>query len=187
MDIIDATNNKEIVRQLSSMLLDGFSDTGTTAWSTPEECVKEVSESLEKGKISRIAVGDSGEALGWTVGTPEYDGNVWELAILVVRRDCKLKGIGRKLVEDFEDQVRKRNGIAVFLGTDDENNRTSLSGIDLYPNPLEHAANIENLGRHPFEFYQKLGYSVTGIVPDANGFGKPDIYMMKRVQLEVRS
>jgi predicted acetyltransferase len=36
--------------------------------------------------------------------------------------------------------------------------------------------------RHPFEFYQKLAYVVVGIVPDANGPGKPDILMAKRLQ-----
>jgi len=35
---------------------------------------------------------------------------------------------------------------------------------------------------HPFEFYQKQGYVITGVVPDANGVGKPDILMSKRVK-----
>lgn len=34
---------------------------------------------------------------------------------------------------------------------------------------------------HPYEFYQKLGYSIVGVLPDANGFEKPDIFMAKRV------
>ncbi len=31
------------------------------------------------------------------------------------------------------------------------------------------------------EFYQKVGYTVVGVVPDANGLGKPDILMAKRI------
>ena len=32
-----------------------------------------------------------------------------------------------------------------------------------------------------YEFYQKIGFSFVGVIPDANGFGKPDIIMAKRV------
>ena len=32
-------------------------------------------------------------------------------------------------------------------------------------------------------FYRRLGYVVTGIVPDANGSGKPDIYVSKSARL----
>jgi aminoglycoside 6'-N-acetyltransferase I len=32
---------------------------------------------------------------------------------------------------------------------------------------------------HPYEFYQKLGYVIVGVIPDANGPGKPDILMAK--------
>ena len=56
---------------------------------------------------------------------------------------------------------------------------TTLSGVDLYPNVLEHLLNIENLRSHPYEFYEKLGFSIVGVMPDANGPGKPDIYMAK--------
>jgi hypothetical protein len=44
--------------------------------------------------------------------------------------------------------------------------------------PYSHAS----LGRgHPFEFYQKCGFVIVGVVPDANGYSKPDILMAKRV------
>lgn len=181
MKIINATKDRELNRQMAEILLDGFSDTGTTGWSTLEECLKEVNDSLDGKKISRIVINDAEEVLAWTIGTEIYDGHTWELELLVVRRDSKRKGIGRKILGDFEEQVRKRKGTVVFLGSDDENNRTSLGGVDLYPNPLEHLANIKNFGGHPFEFYQKCGYSIVGVVPDANGFGKPDIYMTKRL------
>ena len=69
----------------------------------------------------------------------------------------------------------------IFLGADDENFRTTVSGIDLYPNVLEKLQQIENPGGHPYEFYQKVGFSIVGILPDANGLGKPDIILAKRV------
>jgi aminoglycoside 6'-N-acetyltransferase I len=78
-------------------------------------------------------------------------------------------------------QVKAQGAITIYLGTDDEAYQTSLGGADLYPNVFEHLTNIQNLDRHPYEFYQKLGYVIVGIIPDANGIGKPDIFMAKRV------
>jgi len=46
---------------------------------------------------------------------------------------------------------------------------------------------IRNLGRHPYEFYQKLGYVIVGVIPDANGLGKPDILMAKSVARSKRN
>lgn len=54
---------------------------------------------------------------------------------------------------------------------------TSFGGIDLYPNPLNHLSRKENLRGHPYEFYRKLGFVIVGLTPDANGFGKPDIFL----------
>jgi aminoglycoside 6'-N-acetyltransferase I len=111
-----------------------------------------------------------------------YQGRVWELHPMIVRRECRDQGVGRALVNDFEEQVRSRGGSTIYLGTDDENDRTSLGGVDLYLDPLGAAARIQNLRRHPFEFYRKVGFVIVGVLPDANGFGKPDIFMAKRVQ-----
>ena len=58
---------------------------------------------------------------------------------------------------------------------------TSLSNIDLYENLFEKITNIKNIKGHPFEFYQKMGYAIIGVIPDANGIGKPDILMAKQV------
>ena len=74
-----------------------------------------------------------------------------------------------------------RGATTLYLGADDEDGRTSLSETDLYPNPLDHLASIENPGRHPYEFYRACGFSVVGVIPDANGPGKPDILMAKRI------
>jgi aminoglycoside 6'-N-acetyltransferase I len=56
---------------------------------------------------------------------------------------------------------------------------TTLAGVNLYPDVWEHVAQIKNLRGHPYEFYQKLGFVIVGVLPDANGPGKPDIYMAK--------
>jgi len=77
--------------------------------------------------------------------------------------------------------VRARGVLTLWLGTDDEDDRTTLSRVDLYPDPLEHLARIRNLRGHPYEFYQKMGFVIVGVIPDANGWGKPDIFMAKRV------
>lgn len=181
MVITNLTNEDGLVRQTAELLVVEFSNTGTDSWKTIESASEEVLESLGEGRISRIATDEHDKVLGWVGGIEEYDGNVWELHPLVVRGDFQGKGIGRALVQDFESEVKKRGGMTIRLGTDDENNRTSLAGLDLYPDVLKHLSEIKNLRRHPFEFYQKLGYTITGVIPDANGLGKPDILMVKRI------
>ncbi len=44
---------------------------------------------------------------------------------------------------------------------------------------FEKITHIRNINRHPYEFYQKVGYQIVGVIPNANGLGKPDIIMAK--------
>ncbi len=169
----------EQITRVAEVLLAGFADHTPAAWPNLASALSEVRESLGADRISRVALDDAGAVIGWIGGISEYDGLVWELHPLVVAQDCQRQGIGRALVADFEERVRERGGLTILLGTDDEDERTSLGGIDLFPNPLEQLQRIRNLRRHPFEFYTKLGYALVGVVPDANGFGKPDILMAK--------
>jgi aminoglycoside 6'-N-acetyltransferase I len=172
--------DEEVARQAAELLVEGFRDDWPEAWPDMDAALREVRESLGEGRICRVALDQSGTVLGWIGGIPSYDANVWELHPLVVRQDLQRRGIGRALIADLEERVRERGGLTLWLGTDDETGMTTLSGVDLYPNVLEHLANMENLRGHPYEFYQKLGFSVIGAMPDANGPGKPDIYMAKR-------
>ena len=119
--------------------------------------------------------------LGWSAAEPLYSGNVWELTVLVVQPALQRRGTGRALVQDMEEQVRGRGGLTIWLGSDDEDDMTSLAGVDLFPDPLEHLARVSDREGHPFEFYRKMGFSVAGVLPDANGLGKPDIFMAKSV------
>jgi aminoglycoside 6'-N-acetyltransferase I len=182
MKIIDLNAHDDtMIQQAARLLIEGFSDTGGSGWPDFEAALNEVRESLEPGRISRAAVIGRGAVVGWIAGMCAYAGHAWELHPLVVAPEYRQKGIGRALVADFEQQVRQRGGETVYLGTDDEDQRTSLGGVDLYPDVLNKLSQIKSVGGHPFSFYQKLGYTVVGVIPDANGPGKPDIFMAKRL------
>ncbi len=110
-------------------------------------------------------ISDKSTVLGWTGGIKAYGGNVWELPPLVVHQDHRRKGIGRALVADLEALIRERGGLALWLSTDDEDRMTSLGGKGLFQDTLKHLAEIRNLRNHPYEFYQKVGFTIVGVVP----------------------
>lgn len=183
MNIMPLTReNKHLIQQAAQLMMDAFREHWPNAWPTLEEGLDEVNEMLDNERICRVAVDKKGNLLGIIGGIPQYDGHVWELHPLAVQPNMQGQGIGRALVRDFEEQVRLRGGLTITLGSDDEDNMTSLSGVDLYENLWDKVKNIRNLRHHPFEFYQKMGYVITGVVIDANGVGKPDILMSKRVR-----
>ena len=177
MTIADlAVQPMAIREQAAAMLAAAFPhDNG---WPTVASGLNEI-EWIAKDGFVRAALND-GEVVGWVGGLPEYRGKVWELHPIVVEQSRRLQGIGRALVAAFEAEARRRGGLTATLGTDDEFDQTTLSGADLYADLPGHIDRLRDRGtRHPFLFYRKLGYVVTGLMPDANGRGKPDIYMSK--------
>jgi aminoglycoside 6'-N-acetyltransferase I len=176
-----SSGDNRSIQQAAQLLVDAFREHWPDAWPSLEEGRKEVGEMLETGRICRVAVDEQGNLTGIIGGIPGYDGHVWELHPLAVLPSLQGQGIGRALVLDLEAQVRLKGGLTITLGTDDEHGMTSLSNADLYENLWEKLRDIRNLKGHPFEFYQKMGYVISGVVPDANGLGKPDILMAKRV------
>jgi aminoglycoside 6'-N-acetyltransferase I len=168
------------IEQTAQLLLDAFRDRAA-AWPDIDSARQEVLESLEPGKISRVAI-DAGEnVLGWIGGQPQYDGAVWELHPLVVAPRVRRRGIGWALVEDLEKAVVGRGALTLWLGSNDEIDETSLSRVDLYDDLPAKLASFRSGGGHPADFYRRLGFSVVGVMPDANGRGKPDIFFAKRI------
>ncbi|HEX6307729.1 MAG TPA: GNAT family N-acetyltransferase [Longimicrobiales bacterium] len=164
--------------QAAALLVEGFHE--PHGWPDLASAREEVENVLREGFALGAVDGET--LLGWIGGLPEYRGRVWELHPLVVRRESRRRGIGRQLVRAFEKEVAARGALTITLGTDDDSGMTSLSGIDLYDDIPSHIAGLRDLGRgHPYLFYRRLGYVVTGVMPDANGTGLPDIYMSKRV------
>jgi len=174
-------NDSPAIEQCATLLVEGFKEHWPDSWPDMESARREVREMLAGDRICRIAIDRAGNVVGWIGGIPEYDGHVWELHPLVVKPDQQMQGIGRMLVRDFEQEVKRRGGFTLMLGTDDEDSMTSLANADLYRDTWDQIAEIENLKGHPYEFYRKVGFTIVGVVPNANGRGKPDILMAKRV------
>lgn len=162
----------------AELLVEEFRDIAPDAWPAIGKARDTVAECLADGPV-RVARLD-GTVAGWIGGHHEY-ARVWELHPLVVARAVHKRGVGRALVTDLEQIVAARGGMTLVLGSDDEVGLTSLAGVELYPDPLAHLARLENRSGHAFGFYLKCGFAVTGVIPDANGFGQPDIHMAKRV------
>lgn len=152
------------------------------AWpeSYADSAAKEVARFLSADRIALIAVENS-TALGFIGAIPQYGVTGWELHPLVVRKDKRLSGLGALLVDALEREAARRGAITIYLGSDDTKGKTSLANTDLYENTFAKIDGIQNIDRHPYEFYQKQGYKIVGVIPDANGSGKPDIWLAKRV------
>jgi aminoglycoside 6'-N-acetyltransferase I len=169
------------VRQAAALLVDGFRELAPDAWPTLGSALDEVRASFAADRLSRVALDDDGAVVGWVGAISQYDGRVWELHPVVVAPSRQRQGIGRALVTDLEAILRARGAQTLWLGTDDETGQTSLANVDLYADLPGHLARVRNLGNHPFTFYQRLGFTIVGVMPDANGIGKPDILMAKRI------
>lgn len=173
--------DEALVQAVAALLVEGFREQSPEAWPDLASALDEVRESLGEGRLSLVARGAAGEPLGWIGAIRSYGGNAWELHPLVVAPAGRRQGVGRALVAALEARVAAEGATTLYLGSDDEAAQTTLGGVDLYPHVWEHVARIRNLRGHPYEFYQKCGFHIVGVLPDANGPGRPDILMAKRV------
>ncbi len=139
---------------------------------------EEVREMLEEEKLAIGAVRD-GRLAGIIGAIPRYDMTAWELHPLAVEETYRSQGVGSALVAELERRLRERGCLTIYLGSDDEDGSTTLSEGNLFEHTYEKIQNIQNLKKHPYTLYQKLGYRIIGVLPDANGLGKPDIWLGK--------
>lgn len=168
--------NKTQLIQAAQILTDSI----PIGWPTLHDAMDEIKERLIPENTLLAAI-ENDIVIGWGgILAPMYDGNVFELHPLAVRGDKRNLGIGRTIVTALEDEARKQGGLTIHLGADDEggDGETSFANVDLYDD-LPGKINNFNAGTHQSGFYLKLGYKIIGVMPDANGIGKPDIYFGK--------
>lgn len=178
--IIDIAEEPGYRSTAAKILMETFMDKGISAWPDMPSAMQEVDECVAKPNICiGLLLGDV--LAGWVGLRPLYK-KTWELHPLVVVPHHQGKGIGRVLVRELEKKARASGIIGVVLGTDDEHHKTSISQVQITEeNIFEEMKKISNINRHPYEFYKKCGYMIVGIVPNANGMNKPDIWMWKNL------
>ena len=173
-------DSQQLMIKAAEILRDAFMAIGNSHWPDFEAAMQEVRECVAAPNIC-IGLCDGGELLGWVGLRPMYK-TTWELHPMVVSPASQKSGIGRMLIAELEKKAGEQGIIGIVLGTDDEHDQTSLSQVDIdSENIFREITNIRNLRRHPFEFYKKCGYSIVGIIPNANGCRKPDIWMWKDI------
>lgn len=181
---VEPDSPAHVIEQAASILHRAFREHWHTAWASIDEAYEEITELHNEGHPLLAAVDEQLNVMGW-VGAQDAgygDHHVWELHPLAVDPMFQGRGIGRALVLAIEQAVIQRGGRVMTLGTDDVDDMTTLGGADVWNGGLLEALKcIRNLKYHPYTFYEKLGYIITGIVPDANGAGKPDILMAKKL------
>ena len=181
---LTATDDARI-ENAAGLLHAAFSPLGV--WTTMSEARDEVVQSIGADRVSRVAVDTGGAVVGWIGAIREYDGLVWQLHPIVVDEAWRRKGVGRALVLDLEEFLTARGGLTLWAGSDDLAGETSLGGVDLYSALPGVFDTVRSWGHHPLPFYRRLGFHVIGVMPDANGPGRPDIFLGKRLGAETRS
>lgn len=179
---MDTLHEQQLI-QAAQMLTDELS----LGWPTLAAALGEVQELLHSDadghmKNQLLAALDGESVIGWGGILPSYSGRVFELHPLVVCRGKQRSGVGTTLIRALEDAARAQGGLTIYLGADDEKpeGETSLAGVDLYDD-LPRQIHAFQPGTHVTAFYLKMGYRVIGVMPDANGVGKPDIFLAKRL------
>jgi aminoglycoside 6'-N-acetyltransferase I len=172
--------SNELKLQAAKILVTAFGERGSS-WPDMKSAMKEVEECAD---LPNLCVGlcEGDRLRGWVGLRPMYE-KTWELHPLVVAPDAQGKGVGRLLMAEIERESKGRGLIGIALGTDDEHLRTSLSQVDIdESNIFDEIRGIRNLACHPYEFYKKCGYMIVGMIPNANGKRKPDIWMWKGIE-----
>ncbi|MCL1998169.1 MAG: GNAT family N-acetyltransferase [Turicibacter sp.] len=173
----------ELLEQAKRLLLDTFTKVGMWLDLDEKEAAETIEESLEDGNICiGIKIGE--QLIGWVGLRPMYK-LTWELHPLVLAMEWHGRGYGKILMQELEQQARKRGIIGIFVGSDDEAGKTSLSNPTITNENVaaifDEIRNISNYDSHPYEFYVKCGFSIVGIIPNANGKQKPDILLWKDI------
>jgi aminoglycoside 6'-N-acetyltransferase I len=152
-----------------------------SAYNEPGAAEAEVRTFLDDRDRFALAALDGERLLGWIGGIRENYSHAVELHPLVVDPAEQRRGVGSALVAALEGRAREGGAITLYVGSDDDFGGTNLYGRDLYPDVLSKAQQLAPAGVHASTFYRRLGFEVVGIIPDANGFGRPDILMAKRI------
>ena len=181
-EFCNINESEETIKQAAEILYIVFGGNSGNQWlKNQEEAFDEVKECTEKANIC-IGIKIRNELIGWAGIRPMYE-KTWELHPMLIKKEYQGKSYGRMLLKEIERMAYLNGIIGLVAGSDDETNSTSLSEKEINgKNIFEEIKNIKNYKNHPFEFYKKCGYNIIGIIPNANGQNKPDIWLWKDIR-----
>lgn len=168
--------------EVASIMFASFRDLSPDWLPSLEAAREEVAGFLGADHFTRVVRDEAGEIAGFIGGVRDY-GHVWELHPIMVSPRHRRRGYGRLLVAELERHARAQGALTLQLGTSDESDRTSLFGRDLYPDIPCAIRDLRAAEDHALGFYERLGFRVVGLTPDAEGPGKPSILMAKSLRL----
>lgn len=172
--------SEHTIDQAAEVLLKTFSGSGMWVSLDENEAAETVKECTADYNIC-IGIKIGNQLIGWAGLRPMYK-KTWELHPVAILPEFQNMGYGKVLLGEIEKRAREKSIIGIVAGSDDETGITSLSRKEITEeNILDEIKNIKNLNKHPYEFYKKCGFFITGIIPNANGYGKPDIYLWKDI------
>jgi len=153
----------------------------SNGWKTIEDAYDEIEELIQSDGYFYALI-DNEKIIGWGGILPSYQGNVYEIHPMVIKNSYQNKGYGGLLLKHLEDKARSLGGLTIYAASDDEfeDRKSSLRGIDGYKDIYDKMKTFDPKN-HPARFYIKYGYQLIGLMPDANGIGKHDLILGKRL------
>jgi aminoglycoside 6'-N-acetyltransferase I len=177
--LVDLTSaNNALIQQTAHVAYAASQSLSTTWLPTIADAVEEVLESLSHEGISHVLL-DQQRVVAWVSAFPQFNGRVVEIHPLIVAQAYQGQGWGRRMVNHVEAWAKAQGALTLWLSTSDEANATSLSDCDLYADPGDAIARFHQSAPHPCGFWQKLGFQIVGVLPDAEGRGQPSIMLAK--------
>jgi aminoglycoside 6'-N-acetyltransferase I len=178
-EIIDLdTHDADLVERLTRITFEAFKENAPDWIPTIDLARNQVIAAGRRGRLGRVLM-QQDQAIGW-IGVIKGQ-NVWEIHPIAVAIEHQYSGVGHLLVEDIARVAKEAGALTLFAGTSDEVGTTNLFGVDLYSNPVDALKTLEAVERNPFKFWENVGFTVVGLMPDAEGLGKPGIHLARRL------
>lgn len=177
---IDATDSAQI-SDLAQLIYRAFLAHAPGWLPSEADTRRVVFRAGEPPRLNRVLLNPQGMPIGWIGVIPVNHGRIWEIHPLAVSPEHQARGYGRMLVREIENLAAKRGVLGLMAGTSDETDATPLYGVDLYQNPFEVLRMLNGTENHPVTFWTRVGFTVVGVIPDAEGRGKPGISLAKRI------
>ena len=176
LDECNAEPKAELIDALAKITFNAFADTAPTWLPTLEHARAQVLSAAAGDGQARVAM--AGErAVGWIGLKPGK--RVWEIHPIAVDPAQQGLGVGRLLVDAAVTSAREADALTLFASTSDEIGSTSLFEADLFDAPWQAMRDLRVTGPSPVSFWQKVGFTVVGVLPDAEGTGKPSIQLAR--------